>query len=183
MRRAVKWLVALAVLPVLGGTAVVGFRVADTVFPPPLETPDVSTMVLDADGALLRAFTVDGGRWRLPVAVAHVDQRFIDLLVAYEDQRFFTHHGVDPRAVARAAGQALVNGRIVSGASTLTMQTVRLLTDNRSRTALRKLEEGFRAIQLERRLDKHEILARYLLAAPYGGNIEGVRAASLAYFG
>ncbi|MEM9221835.1 MAG: penicillin-binding protein 1C, partial [Pseudomonadota bacterium] len=93
------------------------------------------------------------------------------------------HQGVDPRAVARAAGQAARHGRIVSGASTLTMQTVRLLTNARERTPLRKLLEGARAVQLERRLDKQAILTRYLHLAPYGGNIEGVRAASLAYFG
>ncbi|GAB5375199.1 MAG: hypothetical protein AcusKO_16610 [Acuticoccus sp.] len=148
----------------------------------PLPVPAVSPVVLDRDGALLRAFTVDEGRWRLPVAPADVDPRFVDLLVAYEDQRFFQHAGVDPRAIGRAAWQALTAGRVVSGASTLTMQTVRLLTDRRERSAPRKLLEMWRALQWERTLDKTAILTRYLHAAPYGGNIEGVRAASLAYF-
>lgn len=145
--------------------------------------PAVSPVVTDRDGALLRAFTVGEGRWRLPVTLEDVDPRFVELLIAYEDQRFREHAGVDPRAAARAAWQALTNGHIVSGASTLTMQTVRLLTDQRERSAARKLVEAARAIQMERRLDKDAILTRYLNAAPYGGNVEGIRAASLAYFG
>ena len=170
-------------LPALIVVAAVGARVADRIAPPPLAIPPVSTVVLDKDGALLRAFTVGAGRWRLPVALDDVDPKFIDRLIAFEDSRFYDHGGIDPRAAARAAVQVLQNGRIVSGASTLTMQTVRLLTDARERTPWRKATEAFRAWQMERRLGKDEILARYLHAAPYGGNIEGVRAASLAYFG
>lgn len=156
------------------------FFVAD---PDPLPVPGVSQVVEDREGELLRAFTVDDGRWRLPVALEDVDPRFIELLVAYEDQRFFQHPGVDPRALARAAWQALTTGRVVSGASTLTMQTVRLLTDRRERSAPRKLAEMWQALEWERRLDKTAILTRYLHAAPYGGNVEGIRAASLAWFG
>ncbi|WMS43197.1 penicillin-binding protein 1C [Acuticoccus sp. MNP-M23] len=162
---------------------VAGGRAIDRAAPPPLAIPPVSTVVLDDDGVLLRAFTVGAGRWRLPVAVDAVDPGFIDLLIAFEDSRFRDHGGVDPRAAARAAMQAVRAGRIVSGASTLTMQTVRLLTDARERTPWRKATEAFRAWQMERRLTKDEILARYLHAAPYGGNIEGVRAAALAWFG
>ncbi len=139
--------------------------------------------MLDDEGLLLRAFTVGAGRWRLPVRVQDVDPSFIDLLIAFEDSRFREHGGVDPRAAARAAVQALTAGRVVSGASTLTMQTVRLLTDARERTVWRKASEAFGAWQMERRLGKDEILTRYLHAAPYGGNIEGIRAASLAWFG
>lgn len=167
----------------LSGAAAAGLFAADRAYPPPLAMPAVSPVVTDKDGALLRAFTVGEGRWRLPVTLAEVDPRFVELLIAYEDQRFYAHAGVDPRAAARAAWQALANGQIVSGASTLTMQTVRLLTDNRERSAARKLVEAARALQIERRLDKNAILTRYLNAAPYGGNVEGIRAASLAYFG
>ncbi|WP_108658876.1 penicillin-binding protein 1C [Acuticoccus kandeliae] len=142
-----------------------------------------STVVLDRNGALLRAFTDQSGRWRLPVTLAEVDPNFIALLIAYEDKRFRHHIGVDPQAAGRALFQGVTSGRIVSGASTLTMQTVRLLTERRERTLLRKAEEAARAIQLERRLSKDEILRIYLNNAPYGGNIEGIRAASLAYFG
>src|SRR4051794_37415625 len=79
--------------------------------------------------------------------------------------------------------QLLANGRIVSGASTLTMQVARLLEPPTERTLLAKLRQAVRAVQLERTLSKDEILTLYLGLAPYGGNVEGVRAASLAYFG
>ncbi|WP_371747283.1 penicillin-binding protein 1C [Acuticoccus sp. I52.16.1] len=155
----------------------------DRAFAPQITRATPSAIVVDRHGTLLRAFTDDGGRWRLPVTVDEVDPRFVDLLVAYEDQRFYDHNGVDPRAIVRAAGQAVVSGAIVSGASTLTMQTVRLMTDARRRTPWRKLSEAVTALQVERRLSKDEILTIYLNQAPYGGNIEGVRAAALAYFG
>ncbi|WP_202913364.1 penicillin-binding protein 1C [Acuticoccus sediminis] len=160
-----------------------GLPALDRAFPPDIRRAEPSAVVVDRDGTLLRAFTDSGGRWRLPVTAADVDPRFIEILTAYEDQRFYEHAGVDPRALLRAAGQALASGHIVSGASTLTMQTVRLMTDARDRTPWRKLNELVRALQVERRLSKDEILTIYLNQAPYGGNIEGVRAAALAYFG
>jgi len=155
----------------------------DILFPPDLTRfEERSDLVLDAEGGILRAFTTSDGMWRLPVDAGDVDPNYIDALIAYEDQRFYSHPGVDPLAVARAASQWVQNGRIVSGASTLTMQTVRLL-EPRPRTLLSKLIEALRAIQLERRFAKDEILSMYLTLAPFGGNLEGVRAASLAYFG
>src|SRR5829696_8076189 len=86
-----------------------------------------STLVVDRDGRLLRPYTTPDGRWRLPATRADVDPRLLAMLFAYEDRRFLNHRGVDPLALARAASQLLVNGRIVSGASTLTMQVARLL--------------------------------------------------------
>ncbi|MGV6872861.1 penicillin-binding protein 1C [Pseudochelatococcus sp. B33] len=142
-----------------------------------------SAVVLDRNGTLLRAFTFDDGRWRLPAAVTDVDPRFIDLLIAYEDRRFLDHGGVDPLAVARAAFQMAVSGRIVSGGSTLTMQVARLMEPRGERSFTAKLRQAVRAVALERRFSKGEILSFYLNLAPYGGNLEGVRAASLAYFG
>src|SRR3954463_4472872 len=105
------------------------------------------------------------------------------MLIAYEDKRFWSHHGVDPLAVARAAFQRIMHGRIVSGGSTITMQVARLLEPRTDRTFLAKLRQAVRAIQLEQRLSKEDILTLYLGLAPYGGNLEGVRAASHAYFG
>ena len=105
------------------------------------------------------------------------------MLFAYEDRRFLDHYGVNSLAIARAASQLLVNGRIVSGASTLTMQVARLLEPRSERSFIAKLRQIVRAIQLERTLSKDEILALYFSLAPYGGNLEGIRAASLAYFG
>ncbi len=142
-----------------------------------------STLVVDRGGKLLRPFITLDGYWRLPVSSAEVDPRFLAMLVAYEDKRFHAHSGVDPRALARAAWQALTNGRIVSGGSTLTMQVARLLEPRPQRSLADKLAEMIRALQIEQRLTKTEILDLYLALAPYGGNIEGTRAASLAYFG
>lgn len=177
------WERAFAGLAASAIIAAVAVPRLDEAFPPPMTVSPPSVVVLDRQGGLLRAFTDRHGRWRLPVAIGNVDARFVELLIAYEDQRFRSHDGVDRAAVVRATAQGLTTGRVVSGASTLTMQTVRLLTDDRRRSPLRKLAEILRAKQLERRLSKDEILAIYLNAAPYGGNIEGVRAASLAYFG
>ncbi len=151
---------------------------------PPLERATVvSPVVLDRDGRLLRPFTTPDGRWRLPVASADVDARYLDMLIAYEDRRFRQHSGVDPLALLRAAGQFVGHGRIVSGASTLSMQVARLLEGPERRGIATKLEQMAMAMALERRLSKGEILDLYLRLAPFGGNIEGVRAASLAYFG
>jgi penicillin-binding protein 1C len=107
----------------------------------------------------------------------------IAMLLAYEDKCFASHQGVDPRALGRAMFQLLRNGRIVSGASTITMQVARLLEPRAERSFTAKLRQIVRAIQIEQRLSKDQILALYLSLAPYGGNLEGVRAASLAYFG
>jgi penicillin-binding protein 1C len=138
--------------------------------------------VLDAQGRLLRAFTTPPGVWRLPARPEDVDPLYLRMLVAYEDRRFASHPGVDVLAVARALGQGLRHGRVVSGASTLTMQTARLLEPHQ-RDLLGKFQEMGRALQLERRYNKDEILRFYLTLAPYGGNLEGVRAAALAWFG
>ena len=105
------------------------------------------------------------------------------MLFAYEDRRFRQHPGVDPFALARAAWQLASSGHIRSGGSTLTMQVARLLEPRSGRNLAAKLRQAVRAFELERALSKDEILSLYLDLAPYGGNIEGVRAASLAYFG
>jgi len=141
-----------------------------------------SVMVLAKDGQILRAFSAAGGAWRFPVKPEEVDPKFLRFLIAYEDQRFYQHPGVDPLAMVRAAGQAIAAGEIVSGASTLTMQTARLL-EPRPRVIASKLIEIGRAVQLEAHSGKAGILGIYLTLAPYGGNLEGIRAASLAYFG
>jgi penicillin-binding protein 1C len=152
--------------------------------PPPLgKNLAFSTQVVDRHGRLLRAYATGEGRWRLPAKVADVDPRFFDVLFAYEDKRFRQHHGVDPLALMRAAFQLVTSGRIRSGGSTLTMQVARLLEPRANRSFLAKLRQIMRAIEIERVLSKDQILSLYLELAPYGGNIEGIRAASLAYFG
>ncbi|MFZ5779745.1 MAG: penicillin-binding protein 1C [Pseudomonadota bacterium] len=157
--------------------------VLDRIFPPDLSRyHDRSTEVVDADGRLLRAFTTSDGKWRLKTAAEDVAPIYLALLKAYEDRRFDLHWGVDPLATARAAYQWLSRGRIVSGASTLSMQAARLL-EPRRRSLATKILQSARALQLEWRYSKQEVLGIYLTLAPMGGNLEGVRAASFAYFG
>ncbi len=150
--------------------------------PPPLDRGrDVSALALAADGSILRGFLSADDKWRLPVEPAAVDPLYRHMLIAAEDGRFASHPGVDPIAALRALGQLAWRGHIVSGASTLTMQVVRLLEPH-PRSLAAKLGEMAQALALERRLSKDEILDLYLTLAPFGGNLEGVRAASLAYF-
>ncbi|MGO8868792.1 MAG: penicillin-binding protein 1C [Alphaproteobacteria bacterium] len=170
---------------VLGAALIVGsaLYLLDRLFPPQLARyTDASTVVLDERGEILRAFTAPDQAWRLKTAARDVDPLYLAMLQAYEDKRFASHWGVDPRALARALWQRLAAGHVVSGGSTLTMQTARLLSP-RPRTLLGKTLEMLRALQLERRYSKAQILSIYLTLAPFGGNLEGVRAASLAYFG
>ncbi|WP_436098198.1 penicillin-binding protein 1C [Bosea sp. LjRoot237] len=144
---------------------------------------DRSTVVLDREGKLLRPFVTADGRWKLPVGANDVDPRYLSMLKAFEDKRFDDHAGIDPLGALRAAGQMLGNGRIVSGGSTLTMQVARLLEPRQERSLAAKLRQAVRAVELERRFGKTEILDLYLTLAPFGGNLEGLRAASFAYFG
>ncbi len=153
---------------------------------PPLDlsaAADRSTVVLDREGKLLRPFLTADGRWKLPVTSDDVDPRYLAMLKAYEDKRFEQHHGIDPLGLLRAAGQMLANGRVVSGGSTLTMQVARLLEPRDERSVAAKLRQVVRAVELDWRFDKPRILDLYLTLAPFGGNLEGVRAASFAYFG
>ena len=152
-----------------------------TVLPPFIVQTSVE--VLDRNGDLLRAYTVADGRWRLAVQVSGVDPGFVSALLAYEDKRFYDHPGVDVRALARAVVQAVWNGRVVSGGSTLTMQVARLLENSGTGAVGGKLRQMRVALALERRLSKDQILQLYLHLAPYGGNLEGIRAATLSYFG
>ena len=173
-------LVAAALAVTLTVTAALAL---DRIFPPNLARYlDRSTEVVDANGRLLRAFTAGDGQWRLKTTVDDVDPTYIALLKVYEDARFDYHFGVDPMAVVRSAALDIARGRIVSGASTLTMQAARLL-EPRPRTFGAKIVEAARAIQLEWHFSKREVMGIYLTLAPMGGNLEGVRAASLAYFG
>lgn len=145
--------------------------------------PETGVIAEDRNGDLLRVFPLPDGRWRLPAEPAFVDPRFLAMLTAWEDKRFAAHSGVDWIAFARAAVQALTHGRLVSGGSTLTMQTARLMAGLPPRSLSAKLEQIALALALERRFDKTQILSLYLTLAPYGGPVEGVRAASLSWFG
>lgn len=177
-------LCALLVIVVLALPSLALWRTTSTL--PPLDLTAASlrsTVVLDRKGQLLRPFATADGRWRLPVTAGEVDPRFLAMLKAYEDRRFDTHSGIDPAAVARAAWQWLIARRIVSGGSTLSMQVARLVEPRAERSLPAKLRQMVRAVELERRLGKAGVLDLYLALAPYGGPVEGLRAASLAYFG
>jgi penicillin-binding protein 1C len=179
-RRRREWRIAgAAVLAIAFATVAL-----DRWFPPPLPGPDDDrpTLVVARDGTPLRAFPTARGTWRYPVAPEAVSPRYLEALIGYEDRRFFVHPGVDPLALVRALAQAIRHGRVVSGGSTLTMQVARLI-EPIPRTPAGKLRQIVRALQLEWRLSKREILALYLERAPFGGNLEGVAAASHAYLG
>ena len=155
----------------------------DRIFPPALDRLSVTgTEVVARDGRTLALLPAPGGVWRFRVGANEVAPVLVDTLVAIEDRRFWWHPGVDPLALARAAWQDVWAGRIISGGSTLTMQAARLL-EPRPRTVRSKLIEMARAVQLEWHFSKREILGIWLSLAPYGGNLEGVRAGSLAWFG
>jgi penicillin-binding protein 1C len=186
MRRERRWFAALAVAIFFAGFVAPAAWMSYVQRLGPLDLfsqADGSTIVVDRDGRLLRAFTLPDGRWRLPATSGEVDPRYIAILLAYEDRRFYDHGGVDWRAMARAAFQIATRGRIVSGGSTLTMQVARLIEPREQRSLSAKLRQAARAFQIEQRVSKQGVINRYLALAPFGGNIEGVRAASLAYFG
>jgi len=169
------------------GVIVVGAFAAWVVSLGPLplaQARQVSTTIVDRNGKLLRAYAMADGRWRLPVdAKTGVDPGYLKLLLTYEDRRFRFHAGVDPFALGRAAFQLVTRGHIVSGGSTITMQLARLMEPRRERSVYAKLCQVVRALEIERQLTKDQILDLYLALAPYGGNLEGIRAASIAYFG
>jgi len=176
VRLLVKSLIGLMVFEVL----LAGLNLA---FPPDMaKAMRASPVVLDRNGVWLRALPVDDGRWRVRADLSRTDPAFVRHLLGVEDARFYLHPGIDAPAVMRALLSNLHAGGIVSGGSTITMQTARLLAPH-PRSYGGKLIEALRALQLELRYSKHDILQLYLTLAPYGGNLEGVRAASLSYFG
>jgi penicillin-binding protein 1C len=152
-------------------------------YPPDLSrAKTLSLEVQDSTGKTLNLTVSPDGMWRLPVTPADISPNYVAMLIGMEDRRFFHHPGVDPLALLRALGQLAIHGHVVSGGSTLTMQVARLLHPH-PHTLLGKFQDMAQALQLEAHLDKNQILSLYLTLAPFGGNIEGVRAASLLYFG
>ena len=182
MLRAVRANLAVVAFALFG--AACALATVDAANPPDMTRAiNVSPEVVDRHGILLRAFLTRDGYWRMKTQVRDVSPRYLEILKAYEDKRFDDHLGVDPAAVLRAGLQYLTTGHVVSGGSTLTMQVARILEPPRSHGIDTKLLQMLRAVQLEERYSKDEILSFYLTLAPFGGNLEGVRAASLSYFG
>lgn len=141
-----------------------------------------AVVLADRQGDPLRVKLAAGGFDCRPGHEVSPDQWITKAIVAAEDQRFWTHPGVDPLAIMRAVAQNGFFGRRISGASTISTQVIRMAAP-RDRTLATKIVEAFRALQMERRLDKREILAQYLDRAPFGGNIVGIEAAARRYFG
>jgi penicillin-binding protein 1C len=160
------------------------FAVLDRLYPFPIErlTPPASTAVLGAGGEPLRFFLARDHAWRFPVSLDEVAGVYLEAVIASEDRRFYAHPGIDPASLARAMASNAMAGRVVRGGSTITMQVARL-AEPKPRTVAAKAVECFRALQLELRFTKREILKYYVNLAPFGGNIAGIGAASWFYFG
>ncbi|HPT02807.1 MAG TPA: penicillin-binding protein 1C [Bacteroidales bacterium] len=157
------------------------FVIIDAIFPVKTSV-EYSCQILANDSTLLHSFLTSDDKWRMETSPEDVNPLFIRTLIMKEDRWFRWHPGINPVSVARALWQNISKGERFSGASTITMQVVRLL-EPRKRTYFNKIIEMFRALQLEFHLSKDEILKLYINLLPYGGNIEGVRAASFLYFG
>lgn len=140
-----------------------------------------STVVTDRNGELLGARIASDGQWRFPPRTT-TPEKIEQCLITFEDKHFYHHWGVNPLSIGRAAYQNLKHKRIISGGSTLTMQTIRLAR-NESRTFGEKVIEMLWATRLEFRASKEEILSMYVSHAPFGGNVVGLDAAAWRYFG
>lgn len=169
------------------------FIALDHLFPFDTTGRSMSCVIVDRRQTPLRAFADKNGVWRYPARPDQVSPLYLQALLAYEDRWFYHHPGINPPAVCRAFFQNLTHGRIVSGGSTLTMQTARILDmdEQEHRPSSQgfsarmgvKLRQVFRALQLEYHFTKAEILGLYLTHAPFGANIEGIRAACHTWLG
>ena len=156
---------AIAIAMPFGAVALLEQAVLET--EAELPTLEVSTVALDRNGTLLRPFPIADGRWRLEARIEDVDPDYIDMLLAYEDRRFYAHRGVDVAALVRSVVMSARHGRVVSGGSTLTMQVARLIDGGKTRSVASKFRQILYAIAMERRHDKAAILTRYLNRAPF----------------
>lgn len=153
------------------------FSAGDSLFDVPY-----SPVLFDRDGNLLGAQVAADGQWRFP-GTKTINEKFTIALIEAEDRRFWKHPGIDPFAVARAAVQNIRGGKIISGASTITMQTIRLSRGTRRRTFFEKTVEAVLALRLELAKSKKDILAVYAANAPFGANVVGLEAAAWRWFG
>ncbi|MCU0354545.1 MAG: penicillin-binding protein 1C [Cytophagales bacterium] len=157
------------------------FLLLDWIFPFRIQVP-YAQLITARDGSVMHAFLSRDDKWRMKTELGEITPELRNAILNKEDRYFYHHPGVNPAAVVRAATNNIFTGRKTSGASTITMQVARLLQPKR-RTYGNKLLEMFRAMQLEWHYSKDEILQLYLNLVPYGGNVEGVKAAALLYFG
>jgi penicillin-binding protein 1C len=156
------------------------FVVLDLLFPLP-SRKEFSKEIHAKDGTLLTAYLTSDDKWRMRTELEEVSPELINAIIEKEDSWFYWHFGINPVSIIRAFYQNITTGETQLGASTITMQVARMLEPKR-RTYINKLGEMFRAIQLEIKYSKEEILELYLSLLPFGGNIEGVKSASYIYF-
>ena len=145
------------------------------------DTIEYSTIITDNKGQVINAYLTNNQKWRMKTELDEISPLLQKTIIAKEDRHFYSHPGVNPVAVARAIFSNIFHMRRMSGASTITMQVAKMLEPGK-RNIWSKIREIFRAFQLELKYSKKEILQMYLNLVPYGGNIEGVKAASLLYF-
>ena len=157
------------------------FFLLNWIFPVP-DKIEYSTIITDNKGTVIHAFLTKDQQWRMKTTLDEISPLLRKTIIQKEDKHFYRHPGVNPVAMARAFFKNIVRGKRTSGASTITMQVARAL-EPRKRTYGSKFIEIFRALQLEWKYDKDEILQLYLNLLPYGGNIQGVKSASILYFG
>lgn len=156
------------------------FLLLNLIFPLPGNI-EYSTIIRDNRGELMNAYLTSDQKWRVEASLEEISPLLRKTIVAKEDQYFYSHPGINPFAILRAGFKNIVRMKRTSGASTITMQVARALEPKR-RNLINKVVEMFRAFQLEWKYSKEEILQLYLNLVPYGGNIEGVKTASLLYF-
>ncbi|MDR3346346.1 MAG: penicillin-binding protein 1C [Campylobacteraceae bacterium] len=161
---------------------ILAFFILDKIFPLPLIEAKMSRIVVASDDTPLWRFADEEGIWRYPVSIEDVSPLYIEALLTYEDRWFYQHLGINPLSMLRAFFQNIFEGKVVSGASTLSMQTARIIEPHK-RTLSGKIRQIWRTMQLEWHLSKDEILTLYLNRAPFGGTIEGIGAASWTYLG
>lgn len=155
------------------------FFILNWIFPLP-DKVEYSTIITDNKGEVVNAYLTKDQKWRMKTELDEISPLLQKTIIAKEDKHFYSHPGVNPFAVVRAFFRNLFGHR-TSGASTITMQVAKALEPGR-RNILTKFRQMFRAFQLELKYSKKEILQMYLNLVPYGGNVEGVKAASLLYF-
>lgn len=175
-----KWLNRLKKLSYTIAGLVILFFLLNWIFPLP-DKINYSPIVTDDSGEVIHAYLTRDEKWRMKLEASEITPLLRQTIIAKEDKWFYYHPGINPFAIGRAFFYNVFTGRRTSGASTITMQVARLLEPKR-RTFFNKIRESFRALQLEWKYSKAEILQLYLNLAPYGGNIEGVKSASVLYF-
>jgi len=156
------------------------FVLLDKLFPLPIDRLSYSTVVESSDGSVLSAYLSKDDKWRIKIEQKDTPDGLKKAFLFKEDKHFYHHFGINPIAAVRALFQDILRRKVVSGASTITMQVARMLSPE-SRTFTHKFKEMFRALQLERHYSKEQILEMYFNLLPYGGNVEGIKAASIIY--